>query len=81
MRRYTVVLIPEPDGSAYHVTVPSLPGCVTFGTTVEEALEMARDVIALYVATLADQGEQIPEEVGAPLVAAVDVPDPLPVGR
>lgn len=49
MRRYTVVLTPEPDGSAYNVTGPALPGCFTWGTTVEEALEMAREAIALYL--------------------------------
>ena len=49
MRRYTVVLTREPDGSAYNVTVPALPGCFTWGATVEEALTMAREAIALYL--------------------------------
>ncbi len=49
MGRYTVVLTPEPDGSAYNVTVPALPGCFTWGRTVEEALAMAREAIALYL--------------------------------
>ena len=40
-RRYTIILTPEPDGSAYNVTVPALPGCFTYGDTVEEAIEMA----------------------------------------
>ena len=48
-RRYTVVLTPEPDGSAYNVVVPALPGCFTWGTTVEEALAMARDAIAAFL--------------------------------
>jgi antitoxin HicB len=47
--RFTVVLTPEPDGSAYNVTVPSLPGCLTWGETVEEALDHAREAIALYL--------------------------------
>ena len=64
MRRYTVVLTPEPDHSAYNVTVPALPGCFTWGTTVEEALAMAREAIELYVAgeddvPLPDGGEAI----------------------
>ncbi len=49
MRRYTVVLTLESDGSAYNVTVPALPGCFTWGKTVEEALERAREAIALYL--------------------------------
>ncbi len=47
--RYTVVLTPEADGSAYNVTVPALPGCFTWGNTVKEALAMAREAIALYL--------------------------------
>ena len=35
---------PEPEGG-YTVTVPSLPGCVTYGKTFEEALDMAQDAI------------------------------------
>ncbi len=31
------------------MTVPALPGCVTDGATIDEALEHARDAIALYL--------------------------------
>lgn len=33
---FRIVLRPEPEGG-YTVIVPSLPGCITFGETVEEA--------------------------------------------
>jgi len=33
--RFTVVI--EPDEDAFHAYVPALPGCHTFGSTVEEA--------------------------------------------
>jgi len=36
--RYKILLRKEDDGT-YTVIVPSLPGCLTFGHTVEEALE------------------------------------------
>jgi len=35
--RYRILLRKE-DGGTYTVIVPSLPGCLTFGHTVEEAL-------------------------------------------
>lgn len=38
---YTIIITADPDGSAYNVTVPALPGCLTYGETVEEAIEMA----------------------------------------
>ena len=45
--RYAVVLEPEPDGSAYNVIVPALPEAHTWGATIEEAMRMAHDAIAL----------------------------------
>jgi antitoxin HicB len=37
--RYKILIRPETDGT-YTVIVPSLPGCLTFGDTIEEALEI-----------------------------------------
>lgn len=71
MRRYTVVLVPEPDGSAWNVSVPALPGCRTWGPTVEEALAMARDAIAVYVA---DEPDAPPADDAIVTTVAVDVP-------
>lgn len=41
---YKVLLRKEKDGT-YTVIVPSLPGCLTFGRTVEEAIAMAKEAI------------------------------------
>lgn len=76
MARYTVVIESESDGSAYNVSVPSLPGCFTWGETFEEAVSMAREAIAGHVAALRELGEEVPVEDTAPIVAVlgVDVP-------
>jgi antitoxin HicB len=73
VRRYSVVLQPEPEG-AFTVTVPVLPGCITVGDTVEEALANARDAIQLFLESLAAHGEDIPEEVAPARLAIVEVP-------
>ena len=70
MLSFTVVLTPEPDGSAYNVSVPALPGCFTWGKTVEGALAMARDAIAVYL-----EDEEEDDGAGDILVATVPVPD------
>ena len=70
MSHYTVVLKPEPEAGGYSVSVPALPGCVTEGDTMEEALENARDAIRLYLADLTASGEPIPEEHAAPVEQA-----------
>lgn len=70
MRRYVVVLTPEPDGDGYSVVVPALPGCITEGDTVEEALAMARDAIETYLDGEPAADWRAPEGV---IVAEVDV--------
>jgi predicted RNase H-like HicB family nuclease len=58
---YRILLRQEPEGG-YTVIVPSLPGCVTYGDTVEEAIEMAKEAIELYIESLKEHGEEIPTE-------------------
>ncbi|CAI1492299.1 HicB-like domain-containing protein [Thermococcus nautili] len=43
-----VVLEPQPEGG-YVAYVPALPGCVSQGETVEEALKNIREAIELYL--------------------------------
>ena len=58
---YRVLLRKEPEGG-FTVNVPSLPGCVTFGKTLEESLSMAREAIELYIESLEAHGEEIPTD-------------------
>jgi antitoxin HicB len=58
---YQIVLRPEPEGG-YTVTVPSLPGCVTFGRTVEEANTMAEDAVKGYLLSMQKDGKKLPRE-------------------
>ena len=51
---------PEPEGG-YTVTVPALSGCVTYGETIEEALSMAKEAIELYVESLVEHNEPVPD--------------------
>jgi predicted RNase H-like HicB family nuclease len=43
---YRILLRKEPEGG-YTVTVPALPGCVTFGEAVDEAIAMAREAVEI----------------------------------
>ena len=72
-RRYTVVLIPDVDDGGFTVTVPALPGCITEGDTVEEALDMAKEAIQLYLEDVEASGEAVPEEMRTPMLAAVEI--------
>jgi len=48
--------------SGYQVTVPLLPGLITYGRTLAEAREMARDAILCHLEGLKKDGERIPDE-------------------
>lgn len=60
---YRVLLRKEPEGG-YTAMVPTLPGCVTFGDTIEEAITMAKEAIELYLESLRAHGDEIPTEEG-----------------
>lgn len=57
--KYPVVLHKD-EGSDYGVTVPDLPGCFSAGSTVDEALAMAREAIELYLEHAVGRGKAIP---------------------
>ncbi len=58
-REYEVVLVPEAEGG-FSVLVPELPSVATQGETVEDALDMAKEAIELYLETMDEDGIPIP---------------------
>ena len=66
--RYNVMLRPEPEGG-YTVLVPALPGCVTYGRTLKEARELAKDAISAYVASLRKHNDPVPTDEETLLVS------------
>ena len=58
---YRILLRKEPEGG-YTVIIPSLPGCVTYGDTIEEAINMAEEAAELYIESLKTHNEEIPTE-------------------
>ena len=71
--QYTIILHPDTEEGGYTVTVPALPGCVTQGETLEEAIAMAKDAIRLHIEGLIDAGESIPEEREHPQAIIINV--------
>lgn len=71
MKRYTIIV--TPDEGAYVVSVPTLPGCHSIGDTLAEAIQNAQEAIGLYLETLTERGEPIPEETEHPQAIVVDV--------
>jgi len=59
---------PEPEGG-YTVTVPSLPGCISYGETFERAMEMIKDAMESWLAVAREEGVPIPDQFEAIEVA------------
>lgn len=53
---YRVLLNKEPEGG-FTVTVPALPGCITYGDNLDHALAMAKEAIEGYIEVLKEQGD------------------------
>lgn len=45
------IILEEQDEGGFTVYVPSLPGCISEGETIEEALKNIREAIELYLDT------------------------------
>lgn len=60
MTMYYPIAIHKDSKSDYGVTVPDLPGCFSAGSTVDEAMLMAREAIELYIETLVEEGRDVP---------------------
>jgi antitoxin HicB len=61
MYTYKIHLHKEEEGG-FTVTVPALPGCVTYGENVDEATDMAKEAIQLYLEELKERGEKISDD-------------------
>jgi antitoxin HicB len=61
LKMYRIVMKKEPEGG-YTVTVPTLPGCITYGENVDEAISMAEEAIELYIEELQSRGDEIPDD-------------------
>jgi antitoxin HicB len=58
---YRVLLNKEPEGG-YTAIVPMLPGCITYGENIDEAVENVKEAIELYIESLRANNEPIPTE-------------------
>lgn len=60
MRQY-IALIHKDADSDFGVSFPDFPGCVTAGSTLDEARDMAVEALALHLEGMNEDGDAIPE--------------------
>jgi predicted RNase H-like HicB family nuclease len=64
MSRYEMVIYWSDADDAFIVEVPELPGCMADGSTYQEAVANAEQVIQEWVDTAKEEGRVIPEPKG-----------------
>ena len=82
---YTAALEPHNDGTGrYDVTFPDLPGCVSQGDSLEDAVRMGKEALSLHVSAMLADGDKLPtpstlEEARKMFEqVAVEAGDPVP---
>lgn len=57
---FVAVIHPRANGNGYECRVPDMPGCITSGKTLEEAIEMIDDAANLWSCDIETDGRAIP---------------------
>ena len=76
MKTYQFTVVIEPDDGAFHAYVPALPGCHTFGATIDEARANITEAMELHVESMLEDGEPVPLEGEPTFVTRISVPVP-----
>ena len=53
------------DDEGYSLFFPDFPGCVSCGSDIKEACEMAHEALELHVGSMLEDGEALPESFAA----------------
>ena len=74
MSTYSFTVVIEPDEEGFHAFVPALPGCHSFGATVDEARVNIAEAVELHIEALREDGEPVPDEPEPFFVMRLSVP-------
>ena len=57
---YTAVFTPSEDNTKIYARIPDLPGCVTTGRDIQDAIEQITDAASGWLVVAEDEGLEIP---------------------
>lgn len=60
MRKITYLAVMEPTKDGYSVYYPDLPGCISFGATIDDAQKQAAEALELHVYGMEKDHEELP---------------------
>lgn len=60
---YKIEIVPDADEGGFVARLPELPGCITVGETMEDALANIEDAKRAWIEAAMDDGQTIPEPI------------------
>ena len=57
---YTATFVPNENETKYYCRVPDLPGCITTGNSIDDAIEMITDAASGWLVVAENEGNEIP---------------------
>lgn len=57
---YKMEIVEDPDEGGYVIALPELPGCLSTGETIEEAIENIKDAKKVWLDLMIEDGREIP---------------------
>ena len=58
---FLISILPPEEGGGYLIEFPDLPGCMSDGETIEEAMENGKDAVFCWIETAKEFGDEIPQ--------------------
>jgi antitoxin HicB len=64
---HEITPLAKEEGGGFLITFPDLPGCMSDGETIEEAIANGRDAFLAWISAVADMGKPIPNPASKPV--------------
>ena len=58
---FNINKLPDEEGGGYLIEFPDLPGCISDGETIDEAIANGKDALSCWIETAKRYGDEIPQ--------------------
>ena len=58
---FSITILPPEEGGGYLIEFPDLPGCISDGETIDEAITNGKDALFCWIETAKQYGDEIPQ--------------------
>ena len=58
---FNISILPPEEGGGYLIEFPDLPGCISDGATIEEAIANGKDATLCWIETAKQHGDEVPQ--------------------